>query len=87
MKLNQTIDLSKVNWQFCSHVSYDTCVIRTDKGEVNGKTIYRHMRTNKTKHGDFGNTKVTYSETIDSRDLTEEKIIEKMIKLAYNKKV
>ncbi len=72
----------KIKWKQHSHISMETYYLNTEIGEINGKTIYRHVKTNRT-HGGYrlGKSKVTYSETMKSKDLTEQAVIN-MINLA-----
>jgi hypothetical protein len=74
-KLKET-DLSNVQWKQHSHVSFDNCYISSEVGEINGKTIYRHSRTRRSIDGfPVGKSKITYSETMESKDLTEQAVI------------
>lgn len=53
--------------------------------EINGKKFYRHSKTRRTEGGfGLGKTKITYSETLESEDITEQ-AVRKMMELAYKK--
>lgn len=74
--------MDSLNWKYVSHVTYDTMYIRTERAELNDQVVYRHFKTRKDKYGmPTDNTKLVYSETLESRDLTAQQVINKMIKL------
>ena len=74
-------ELEKLDWKFCSHVSFSHLYIRTEKAFWNGTHVYRHFTTRKNKNGTPGNSKLTYSENLNGRDLTPQKLVNKMIKM------
>lgn len=75
--------LKTANWQYNCHVAYTNCYIRSDKAEIDGVTMYRHITTRRNKAGaPVGSGKVTYSETMSSPDLSCSAAIAKMIELA-----
>lgn len=76
-------DLSQLEWKQHSHISMTTYYLNTEVAEVNGKKFYRHSKTRRTLGGyGLGKTKVTYSETLESKNETEQ-AIRKMMELAY----
>ena len=82
METAKQVDLDALDWKYVSRVIYDTMYIRTEKAELNNRVIYRHLKTRKDKYGmPTDNTKIVYSETLESRDLTPQQLINKMIKL------
>ena len=79
------MDFEKLEWKQHSHISMETYYLNTAVAEVNGKKFYRHAKTKRTDGGyGVGETKVTYSETLESADVTEQ-AVRNMMKLAYEK--
>ena len=77
-------ELSKIPWKQHSHISMEKYYLNTEVAEINGKKIYRHVKTRRTEGGyGLGSSKVTYSETLQSKDLTLNAVRE-LIEKAYN---
>ncbi len=75
----------KLKWKQHSHISMGTYYLNTEITEVNGKKFYRHTKTHRTDGGHgVGSSKVTYSETLESADITLN-AVRKMMELAYQK--
>ena len=65
----------QLEWKQHSHLSMTKYYLNTEVAEHNGKKYYRHSKTFRSKDGfGLGSTKVTYSETMDSPDLTEQSL-------------
>lgn len=71
-------------WEKVSHVAYSTCYITSYKATINGKIWYKHATVKRTPSGRVSNKpgKITYSETMDSPDVSISKVVNKMIALA-----
>lgn len=79
------MDFKKLDWKQHSHIAMTTYYLNTEVAEVNGKKYYRNSKTRRTNGGyGLGKTEVTYSETLESEDVTEQAIRE-MMDLAYEK--
>lgn len=80
-------ELENLKWEQHSHISMETYYLNTEVAEVNGKKLYKHTKTRRTKGGfGLGKSKVTYSETLDSEDLTLQ-AMRNLMELAYNKTI
>lgn len=79
------IEFEKLQWAQHSHVTMATYYLNTQVTELAGKKYYRHTRTQRTEAGmGMGSSKVTYSETLESEDLTE-KALWNLIEVASKK--
>ena len=78
------MDFEKLKWEQHSHITMATYYLNTEVVVVNGKKFYRHAKTRRTEGGfGVGKTKVTYSETLESADVTEQ-AVRNMMKLAFD---
>ena len=70
-------DLKEIGWKFHSHISMINQYLRSEFTIIDTKKYYKHLTTRRTKGGmDVGKCKVTYSETLESPDLTEDEFLE-----------
>ena len=69
--------ISDIEFKQHSHMSFEHSYLNTEVGEYNGKKIYKHTHIRKTDFGyGVGKSKVTYSETLKSKDIGETEILE-----------
>lgn len=81
----EEIQFDKLLWTWHSHISMSSYYLTTEVADVSGKKYYRHTRTQRTIGANgLGSSKVTYSESLESEDLTEDSV-RKLIALTWQK--
>lgn len=69
-------DLKSVQWESCCHLTHANYYLKTYKGIIKGKAIFKDVKTGRNIHGyPTDNVKVSYCTSLDGDSLTDKELL------------
>lgn len=63
--------MEKITWKFVCHITLTNCYLRTDRANLDGVDLYRHVQTNRDSIGlPTESVKVFFSDGIDGAKMS-----------------